>query len=36
MGISRALLVDSEGRVHVTPELKARLRFRDRVRIATH
>jgi len=27
MGISRAMLVDSEGVVHVTPELKARLLF---------
>jgi len=29
MGVSQAMLVDSEGVVHVTPELKARLRFSD-------
>ena len=29
MGISQAMLVDSEGVVHVTPELKARLVFRN-------
>lgn len=32
MGVSRALLVDSDGVVHVTPEMKARLRFSDGVR----
>ena len=34
MGISRAMLVDSDGVVHVTPELKARLHFGDSVRVA--
>ena len=34
MGISRALLVDSDGIVHVTQELRARLRFGDRARLA--
>jgi thiamine biosynthesis lipoprotein len=34
MGISRAMLVDSAGIVHVTPELRSRLHFRDRVRVA--
>jgi FAD:protein FMN transferase len=29
MGISQAMLVDFDGVVHVTPELKARLRFSD-------
>ena len=29
MGISQAMLVDSEGIVHVTPELRARLLFSD-------
>jgi thiamine biosynthesis lipoprotein len=32
MGISRALLVDSEGIVHITPEMKMRLRFGAGVR----
>ena len=36
MGILRALLVDSEGIVHVTPELRARLRSNEPFRIATH
>lgn len=35
MGVSRALLVDSDGVVHVTPEMKARLRFSEPFRIAT-
>jgi thiamine biosynthesis lipoprotein len=35
MGISRAMLVDSDGIAHITPELRARLRFKDQVRIAT-
>jgi thiamine biosynthesis lipoprotein len=34
MGISNAMLVDADGAVHVTAELKARLSFRDRVRFA--
>jgi thiamine biosynthesis lipoprotein len=34
MGISRAMLVDTDGVVHVTRELKARLRFSHAVRIA--
>jgi len=34
MGISRAMLVDSAGIVHVTPALRARLHFGDRVRVA--
>jgi len=34
MGISRAMLVDSDGVVHLTPELKARLRFSDPARVA--
>jgi thiamine biosynthesis lipoprotein len=29
MGVSQAMLVDSEGVVHATPEMKARLRFSD-------
>ena len=29
MGISQAMLVDSEGVIHITPELNARLLFRD-------
>lgn len=29
MGVSQALLVDSEGVIHVTPQLKARLLFSD-------
>lgn len=36
MGVSRALLVDSDGVVHVTPELRARLRFGDLVSVAAH
>jgi len=36
IGVSRAMLVDSDGVVHVTPELRARLHFRDPVRIAAH
>ena len=36
MGVSRALLVDSDGMVHVTPQLEARLRFSEPFRIATH
>ncbi len=36
IGVSRALLVDSGGVVHVTPEFSARLHFRDPVRIAAH
>jgi thiamine biosynthesis lipoprotein len=35
MGVSRAMLVDSDGVVHVTPELRARLHFSDGFRIAT-
>ena len=34
MGIPRAMLVDSDGVVHVTPELSARLQFADRARVA--
>jgi thiamine biosynthesis lipoprotein len=34
MGVSRAMLVDTDGVAHVTPELRARLRFNDTVRIA--
>ena len=34
MGIARVMLVDSAGVIHVTPELRARLHFRDRVRVA--
>ena len=34
MGVSRAMLVDTDGVVHVTRELKARLRFSDPARIA--
>ena len=34
IGVSRAMLVDSDGVVHVTPELRARLRLADRVRVA--
>jgi thiamine biosynthesis lipoprotein len=34
MGVSRALLVDSEGVVHVTPEMKRRLQFSDGVQEA--
>ena len=34
MGVSCAMLVDTDGIVHVTPELKARLRFSDLARIA--
>jgi hypothetical protein len=30
------MLVDSDGVVHVTPELRARLHFGDPVRIAAH
>ena len=29
MGVSHAMLVDSEGVVHITPELNARLLFSD-------
>jgi thiamine biosynthesis lipoprotein len=36
IGVLRAMLVDSDGVVHVTPELRARLHFRDPVRIAAH
>lgn len=36
IGVSRAMLVDSDGVVHVTPELRARLHFGDPVRIAAH
>jgi thiamine biosynthesis lipoprotein len=36
MGISRALLVDSDGVVHVTPELNARLHFSDPVQVVVH
>jgi thiamine biosynthesis lipoprotein len=36
MGVSRAMLVDGEGIVHVTEEMRARLRFDDAVRLATH
>jgi thiamine biosynthesis lipoprotein len=36
IGVSRAMLVDSDGVVHVTPELKAHLHFRDPVRVAVH
>jgi thiamine biosynthesis lipoprotein len=34
MGVSRAMLVDADGVVHVTPELEARLQFADRTRVA--
>ncbi|HET7766576.1 MAG TPA: FAD:protein FMN transferase [Burkholderiales bacterium] len=34
MGVSSALLVDSDGVIHVTSEMRARLRFRDDARIA--
>jgi FAD:protein FMN transferase len=34
MGVSCAMLVDSDGVVHVTPELKARLRFSNPARVA--
>jgi thiamine biosynthesis lipoprotein len=34
MRVSRAMLVDSDGIVHVTPELRARLHFTEPVRIA--
>ena len=34
MGVSRAMLVDASGIVHVTRELRARLRFRDPHRAA--
>jgi FAD:protein FMN transferase len=34
MGISCAMLVDADGAVHVTAELKSRLSFADRVRFA--
>jgi FAD:protein FMN transferase len=33
MGVTRALLVDANGIVHVTPELRARLRFVDPERV---
>jgi len=33
MGVSRAMLVDSDGIVHITPELRERLRFGDRVQV---
>lgn len=33
MGVSRAMLVDSDGIVHITPELRGRLRFGDRVQV---
>jgi thiamine biosynthesis lipoprotein len=36
MGVPRTLLVDSDGIVHVTPELRARLRFSEPDRVATH
>ena len=36
IGVPRAMLVDSDGVVHVTSELRARLHFRDPVRIAAH
>jgi thiamine biosynthesis lipoprotein len=36
MGVSRAMLVDSDGIVHVTVEMRARLRFGHSVRLATH
>jgi len=35
MGVSHALLVDSDGVVHVTPELRARLYFGEPARIVT-
>jgi thiamine biosynthesis lipoprotein len=34
MGVSRALMVDSDGIVHITPELRARLHFSDLALIA--
>jgi hypothetical protein len=34
MGVSRAMLIDSEGIVHVTEELRARLHFGSSVRFA--
>lgn len=36
MGVSGALLVDSDSVVHVTPELRARLHFSDLVSVAVH
>jgi FAD:protein FMN transferase len=36
IGVSRALLVDSDGVIHVTAEFRARLHFDDPVRIAVH
>ena len=36
MGVSQAMLVDSDGIVHVTPELKARLHFSEPGRVAIH
>jgi FAD:protein FMN transferase len=33
MGVSRAMLVDSDGVVHATPELRARLHISDPVRV---
>jgi len=32
MGVARALLVDSEGVIHVTPEMRARLQLGNGVR----
>jgi thiamine biosynthesis lipoprotein len=34
MGVSRAMLVDSDGVVHITPELKARLHFSGHAQLA--
>jgi thiamine biosynthesis lipoprotein len=34
MGVSRAMLIDSDGIVHVTEELRARLHFGSAVRLA--
>ena len=34
MGVSQAMLVDAEGIVHITPELKSRLHFADPARVA--
>lgn len=33
VGVSRALLIDGDGTVHVTPEIRGRLRFRNSVRV---
>ncbi|HUL93939.1 MAG TPA: FAD:protein FMN transferase [Burkholderiales bacterium] len=34
MGVSQAMLVDAEGTVHVSPELRSRLHFTDPARVA--